>query len=158
MMRIFYILLSFIIFSAAQVTSSASAQAQIQSQVQPELYVVMFRADWCPPCKIVEPNISQALSSLRDSSIEYVTIDISNPNISEISAHYAFDRQIIPQYNRWLGVTGFAAIIDATTKTTLGCVNIQYSPDDMIAHIRNLKTYAVADQAALDFTCPEPNN
>jgi len=138
MIRLFYIVLSFIIVSAAQLTTAAQAQAR------PELYVVMFRADWCPPCKIVEPNINQALQSLRDPSIEYVTIDISNPNLSEISAHYAFDRQIVPQYNRWLGVTGFAAIIDATTKTTLGCVNMQYTPNDMAVHIRNLKTYAVA--------------
>lgn len=152
MIRLFYIALSFILLAASHIT----AKAQVQNM--PELYVVMFRADWCAPCKIVEPNINQALHSLRDPSIEYVTIDISDPNLSEISAHHAFDRQIVPQYNRWLGVTGFAAIIDATTKTTLGCVNMQYAPDDMAAHIRNLKTYAVVDKAALDFTCPEPNN
>jgi len=152
MTRLFYIFLTFIIFSASQVTANA------QVRPHPELYVVMFRADWCAPCKIVEPNINQALNTLQDPSIEYVTIDISNPNLSEIGAHYAFDRQIVPQYNRWLGVTGFAAIIDATTKTTLGCVNMQYAPNDMAVHIRNLKTYAVADKAALDFTCPEPNN
>ena len=44
---------------------------------------------------------------------EYVNIDISNPTVSEYSAHQAFDYNIVPQYNSWLGVTGFAAIIDA---------------------------------------------
>lgn len=152
MIRLFYIFLSFVVFSASQLTAHAQTQPKL------ELYVVMFRADWCAPCKIVEPNMRHTLNTLADPSIEYVTIDISNPSLSEISAHYAFDRQIVPQYNRWLGVTGFAAIIDATTKTTLGCVNLKYSPNDMAAQITNLKTYAVADQAALNFTCPEPNN
>ena len=139
-------------------TVTAWLVPQASAQSHPELYVVMFRADWCPPCKIVEPNINQALYNLRDQSIEYVTIDITTPSISEISAHRAFDRNIVPQYNRWLGVTGFAAIIDATTKQTLGCVNLKYSQQAMATHIRNLKTYAVRDQAPLDFTCPAPNN
>ena len=138
--------------------TSAWFAPQATAQSHPELYVVMFAAEWCAPCKIVKPNISQALNTLRDPSIEYVTIDITTPSLSEISAHKAFDRNIVPQYNRWLGVTGFAAIIDATTKQTLGCVNLKYSPQDMTTHIRNLKTYAVADQAALDFTCPAANN
>jgi len=145
-------------FLGGVILAASMITAKAQAQYTPELYVVMFRADWCAPCKIVEPNINQALNTLRDPSIEYVTIDISNPNLSEISAHHAFDRQIVPQYNRWLGVTGFAAIIDATTKTTLGCVNMQYAPNDMATHIRNLKTYALADQAAVDFTCPDANN
>jgi len=139
-------------------SSLFAASIPAQAQSQPELYVVMFRADWCAPCKIVEPSIAQALNILGDPSIESVTIDITTPQDSEISAHRAFDRNIVSQYNSWLGVTGFGAIIDATNKQTLGCVNLKYTPQDMAAHIRNLKTYAVADQVALDFTCPAPNN
>ena len=144
--------------STLALSTAAWIIPQAAAQSQTELYVVMFEADWCTPCKIVKPSINQALNSLRDPSIEYVTIDITTPSISEISAHRAFDRNIVPQYNNWLGVTGFAAIIDATTKQTLGCVNLKYSPQDMATHISNLKTYAVVDQAPLDFTCPEPNN
>ena len=125
---------------------------------QPDLYVVMFRADWCPPCKVVEPRLDTALGNLRDPGIEYVEIDISNPSLSELGAHAAFDRDIVDQYNRWLGLTGFAAIIDATTKQTLGCVNTLYDDQAMTAHIRNLKTYAVRDATSFDLTCPEPNN
>ena len=124
----------------------------------PEMYVVMYRADWCPPCKVVEPALDQALSTLRDPAIEYVEIDISNPGLSEIGAHAAFDRQIVPQYNKWLGLTGFAAIIDATNKQTLGCVNMLYDSASMATHIRNLKTYAMQDAQSLDLTCPEANN
>jgi len=96
-------------------------------------------------------------STLRDPSIEYVTFDITDPGRSELSAHRAFDRQIVPQYNSWMGVTGFAAIIDGDTKRTLGCVNMMYDAESTAMHIRNLKTYAVSNQPSMDFTCPEPN-
>jgi len=114
-------------------------------------------ARWCAPCKVVEPNIAQALNTLRDPSIEYVTFDITDPARSELSAHRAFDRQLVSQYNSWMGVTGFAAIIDADTKQTLGCVNMMYDAQSTAMHIRNLKTYAVSNQPSMDFTCPEPN-
>ena len=136
----------------------ATALPSAAQAVEPELYVVMYRADWCPPCKVVEPALDGALTTLADREIEYVTIDISNPGLSELGAHAAFDRNIVPQYNRWLGLTGFAAIIDASTKTTLGCVNMLYDQAAMTTHIRNLKTYALADQPSFDLTCPEANN
>ncbi len=128
------------------------------AQQRPDMYVVMFRADWCGPCKIVEPNLKNALSILRDPSIEAVTIDITNSYVSEISAHAAFDRNIVRQYNEWMGVTGFAAIIDADTKNTLGCVNMTYDAQTMARHIKNLKTFALANQTTFDMTCPAPND
>lgn len=123
----------------------------------PDVYVVMFKADWCAPCKIVEPNLAQAMTLLRDPGIEYVEIDISNPGLSEIGAHKAFDRNIVAQYNSWLGVTGFAAVIDGDTKQTLGCINMLYDAQSAATHIKNLKTFAVANEPTFDLTCPEPN-
>ncbi|MGB0906033.1 MAG: thioredoxin family protein [Maricaulaceae bacterium] len=124
---------------------------------KPDVYVVMFSASWCSPCKIVEPKIKQALNTLGDPNIEYVNIDISNPALSEAGAHKAFNREIVAQYNGWLGVTGFAAIIDADTKRTLGCVNMLYDTQSMTTHIRNLKTYAMANKPTTDITCPDTN-
>ena len=145
------------------IASFAPAAANVYSK--PDMYVVMFRADWCGPCRIVEPRLHKALQNLSDPKIEYVTIDISNPALSEASAHRAFDREIVPQYNNWLGVTGFAAIIDGDTKRTLGCVNMMYDVGAMTRHIGNLKTFADANRTAShenkpveDVTCPEPNN
>jgi thiol-disulfide isomerase/thioredoxin len=123
----------------------------------PDVYVVMFRADWCAPCKIVEPRLNQALNSLRDPGIEYVSIDISGGH-GDMNAHTVFDRGLVKQYNAWMGVTGFAAIIDGDTKRTLGCVNMMYDTQSMAMHIKNLKTFAIANQPTMDVTCPEPNN
>ncbi len=154
-MKLFFRLFALPVIGLAALSASFISSA---ASTQPDIYVVMFRADWCAPCKIVEPTIQSALDQLRDPGIDYITIDISNPGLSEIGAHAAFDRNIVPQYNSWLGVTGFAAIIDGDTKQTLGCVNMLYDSQAMAKHIRNLKTYAVSNQPNFDMTCPEPNN
>lgn len=133
------------------------SQFPANAQTQPEIYVVMFHADWCGPCKVVEPQLARALSSLNDPQIRFEQIDITTPRTSENSAMMAFDRGIVRQYNQWFGVTGFAAVIDASTKQTLGCVNMAYNANAMRNHIRNLKTYAVANQPVANTTCPQPN-
>ena len=122
----------------------------------PDVYVVMFRADYCAPCKVVEPALYQALDTLADPRIEYVHIDIGAGN-GEKNAHTVFDRGLVQQYNNWLGVTGFAAIIDGDTKQTLGCVNMTYDSASMAMHIRNLQGAAQQNQPSFDITCPAPN-
>jgi len=142
---------------AATALTLGLSSAANSANATPDVYVVMFSADWCAPCRIVEPALSQALSSLRDPGIEYVNINISRGN-GDLNAHTVFDRGLVNQYNTWLGVTGFAAIVDGDTKRTLGCVNMTYDAQSMAMHIKNLKTYAAANAESFDLTCPEPNN
>ena len=105
---------------------------------------------------MVEPALHQALNTLADPRIEYVHIDIGAGN-GEKNAHTVFDRGIVQQYNSWLGVTGFAAIIDGDTKQTLGCINLTYDTNSMAAHIRNLQSIAQKNQPSFDITCPAAN-
>lgn len=148
------------LLGAASLGMTASAQNYIQPQAGSgvDMLVVKFRADWCGPCKIMEPQLDQALRSLGDPSLRLLSIDTTNGATSEAAAHVAFDAQIVPQYNQWLGVTGFAVMIDADTKNTLGCVNMTYGADMMATHIANLKGLAVSNTPSFDLTCPAPNN
>lgn len=156
--RLTSLLAVFALFAASFVTATTVAQAQTYrtAKAVPDVYVVMFRADWCAPCKIVEPRLSEALRTLQDPRIEYVNIDITGGSGSW-NANAVFDRGIVDQYNRWMGVTGFAAIIDGDTKRTLGCVNMTYDAAAMTTHIRNLQSQAQRNQQSFDLTCPEPN-
>jgi len=143
--------------AAAGVIFGLSSIATAYQPQTPDVYVVMFRADYCAPCKVVEPALNQALTSLQDSRIEYVHIDIGAGR-GELNAHLVFDKGIVSQYNMWLGVTGFAAIIDGDTKQTLGCVNLNYDSSSMAMHIKNLQTLAQSNQPNFDLTCPAPNH
>ena len=124
---------------------------------RPELYVVMYHADWCGPCKVVNPALNTALTKMADPQVEFVLMDMTNPTSQEASAYRALSRNIVGQYNGWHGVTGFAAVIDASTKNTLGCVDMKYSPDDMATHIGYLKQQALVDNPPLNLTCPSYN-
>ena len=145
------------VLAALGVTFGLSSLAAAYQPQTPDVYVVMFRADYCAPCKIVEPALDQALTSLRDPRIEYVHIDIG-AGYGERNAHLVFDKGIVQQYNMWLGVTGFAAIIDGDTKQTLGCINLNYDANSMAMHISNLQTLAQNNQPNFDLTCPAANN
>jgi len=134
-----------------------SANAQSYRAATPDIYVVMFSAKWCAPCKIVEPRLEGILRDFNDARIEYVNIDISSGN-GDLNAHTVFDRGLVQQYNTWLGVTGFAAIVDGDTKQTMGCVNMTYDAQSMAQHIRNLQANAQRNEATFDLTCPEANN
>ncbi len=144
-------------FAALALTLGFGSVSNAYQTATPDVYVVMFRADYCAPCKIVEPALGQALNNLADPRIEYVHIDIGAGN-GERNAHLVFDRGLVQQYNMWLGVTGFAAIIDGDTKQTLGCVNMTYDAGSMAMHIRNLQGAAQQNQPSFDLTCPEANN
>jgi len=144
------------VLAALAVTFGSGSLANAYQMAAPDVYVVMFRADYCAPCKVVEPALNQALTNLSDPRIEYVHIDIGAGN-GERNAHTVFDRGIVQQYNMWLGVTGFAAIIDGDTKQTLGCVNMQYDAGSMAMHIRSLQSLAQQNQSSFDLTCPEAN-
>lgn len=109
--------------AALALTLGLSSFTQAYQTATPDVYVVMFRADYCAPCKIVEPALNNALNTLADPRIEYVHIDIGAGN-GEKNAHTVFDRGLVQQYNMWLGVTGFAAIIDGDTKQTLSLIHI----------------------------------
>lgn len=151
-------LLSTVLLLGTCALGVSTASAQNYPSPQPEMLVVKFRADWCGPCKIMEPQLDQALRSLNDPSLALLSIDTTNGATSEAAAHVAFDAQIVPQYNQWLGVTGFAVMIDADTKNTLGCVNMTYGADMMATHIANLKSLAVSNTPSFDLTCPAPTN
>ncbi|WP_427451307.1 thioredoxin family protein [Litorimonas sp. WD9-15] len=145
------------VLPAAFLALGLGGNSQAYPVQTPDVYVVMFHADWCAPCKVVNPLLDEALNRLRDPRIEYLRIDISGGS-GDYNANAVFDRGIVQQYNMWLGVTGFAAIIDGDTKQTLGCVNMNYDAESMAMHIRNLQGAAQQNAQTFDLTCPEPNN
>ena len=73
------------------ILTSSPAMAQEKPAPEPRLYVVNFTADWCPNCKILDPALAEALSSLGipmdgDSKekkapipIRHIELDLTNP-------------------------------------------------------------------------------
>ena len=89
--------------------------------------------------------IALIIASIPDMKIEEVVIDTSTATKWEKGAHEAFDRDIVPVFNRWVGLPGFAAIVDAKSKRVIGCVNSTFSATEMAEKIRQMCSTAVGN-------------
>jgi hypothetical protein len=97
--------------------------------------------------------------------VESVVIDTSTAAKWEKGAHEAFDRDIVPVFNKWVGLPGFAAVVDARSKRVIGCVNSQFSSSEMAQEIRRMASQATgsaymsnASTRSKTTKCPEAHN
>jgi len=130
----------------------------------PDVYVVNFRNN----TDVKSQQLDQALPSavaMAGVNAEEVTIDTSNAAKWEKGAHEAFDRDIVPVFNQWVGLPGFAAIVDADSKKVIGCVNSTFRADEIAAELKKMaakaKGEAYRSNASISSKttkCPAPHN
>lgn len=126
------------ILTAAAITVIMSwgiaAPAYAQS---PDVYVVNFRNAQDNNSQRLDGALSSALA-ISGVNAEEIVIDTSSAAKWEKGAHEAFDRDIVPVFNQWVGLPGFAAIVDAKSKRVIGCVNSTFSANEMADKIREM--------------------
>lgn len=110
----------------------------------PDVYVVNFRNEKNAESQILETRIYSAIARAGDN-VEHVIIDTTTAARWEKGAHAAFDREIVPVFNKWVGLPGFAAIVDAKTKKVIGCVNPQFEADEMADELKRMTSKAKGD-------------
>ncbi len=124
--------------SATALTAAFGANAFASS---PDVYVVNFRSDDSTESLKLDSELLSAMAMVG-GNIEQVTIDTSNAAKWEKSAHEAFDRDIVPLFNKWVGLPGFAAIVDAKSKRVIGCVNSKFSSSEIADQVRKMSARA----------------
>lgn len=107
----------------------------------PDCYAVNFRNSKDANSQRLDSQLSTALA-IAGMNIEEVVIDTSTAAKWEKGAHEAFDRDIVPVFNKWVGLPGFAAIVDAKSKRVIGCVNSTFSANEMASQIRQMCSQA----------------
>lgn len=126
-----------------------------------DVYVVKFRADNCQTCNVMENQLSSAMSMVNSAKVEEITIDTTSPILWEKSAHTAFDSNVVPQFNKWVGKTGFVAVVDARTQRTLGCVSAKddvYKMANFIKSAAGLPHDRNVSNRSGQFRCPTAQN
>ena len=122
------------ILAATVVTAAFAAPAFATS---PDIYVVNFRNAQDNNSARLDGELSTALA-ISGVNAEEVVIDTSTAAKWEKGAHEAFDRDIVPVFNKWVGLPGFAAVVDAKSKRVIGCVNSAFSANEMAEKIRQM--------------------
>ena len=102
-----------------------------------DVYVVNFRNAKDVKSQQLDGQLASALA-ISGVNAEEVIIDTSTAAKWEKGAHEAFDRDIVPVFNQWVGLPGFAAVVDAKTKRVIGCVNSSFSANEMAEKIRQM--------------------
>ena len=122
--------------SAIALTSAFGASA-----FAADIYVVNFRNATDSNSQQLDSQLASALA-ISGVNAEEVVIDTSTAAKWEKGAHEAFDRDIVPVFNKWVGLPGFAAIVDANTKRVIGCVNSTFDAGAMADQIRQMASRA----------------
>ncbi len=107
----------------------------------PDVYVVNFRNEKSPESQALDARLNPALAN-AGVKLEHVVIDTTTAARWEKGAHEAFDRNIVPVFNQWVGLPGFAAVVDAKTKKVLGCLNANFSPNEIANEIKRMSSTA----------------
>jgi len=122
--------------SALALTSAFGASA-----FAADVYVVNFRNATDTNSQQLDSQLASALA-ISGVNAEEVVIDTSTAAKWEKGAHEAFDRDIVPVFNKWVGLPGFAAIVDAKSKRVIGCVNSTFDANEMAREIRQMASRA----------------
>ncbi len=126
-----------------------------------DVVVVKFRADECASCSVMESQVDTALAMVGSDSVTELTIDITNAALWEKGAYEAFDADVVPVFNKYVGLTGFTAVVDTRTRKTIGCVNENYSADQVATLIKQAARIAQTTSASTrveNFQCPPAHN
>jgi len=147
--------------TALVVTTAFSGSAFATS---PDAYIVNFRNDNDPNSQALDGALASAMA-LSGANIEEVVIDTSTAAKWEKGAHEAFDRDIVPVFNKWVGLPGFAVIVNAKTKRVMCCVNSTFSSSEMANEIRKMASRATgsaylsnASVRSKTTSCPAAHN
>ena len=132
------------VIGAAIATLAFGASAYASS---PDIYIVNFRDAGDAKSQQLDAQLPSAVATAGVNA-EEVVIDTSTAAKWMKGAHEAFDRDIVPVFNKWVGLPGFAAIVDANSKQVIGCVNSSLPASQMAENIRQLSAKA-SGKAAL---------
>lgn len=127
---------TFITTLALTVSFGATAFA-----ASPDVYVVNFRNSTDANSQALDAQLSSAIA-IAGVKTEEVVIDTSSAAKWEKGAHDAFDRDIVPVFNKWVGLPGFAAVVDAKSKRVIGCVNGRFSANEIAEELRKMASRA----------------
>ena len=99
-------------------------------------YVFVFVNDADPSSISLNQKVAKSIPVLS-KSVEHVVINTSNAAKWEKGAHEAFDRDVVQMFGKYVGLTGFATIVDARSKRTAGCIYDLHSGSEVVSELEN---------------------
>lgn len=135
-----------------------------------KVQVINFTAEWCPVCKVFDPNLEQALHELQSSSFEWRTVDMTLTKtgtrdqknrlwIDFFNNMKAADLMVVHKGYNGYPYTGYAVVIAADTKEPLVCMAGAMSRQDiknqLTAALTRVSTRPAGKRVPQGADCPQ---
>lgn len=79
-----------------------------------------------------------SIDQATDYSIEDHSFDVETKAKWEKAARLAFDLELVDAFNKFIGMSDVAAIVDGDTKQLLGCLNNSFSGEEALAEVNRM--------------------
>jgi len=139
-----------LLFSAFGATANAT-----------DVVVMKFVSDDCQTCAPMESQVDTAVAMINNAGIKTITVDVSNAALWTRGAHDAFNADVVPVFNKYVGLTGFAVIVEPKTRKVVGCVNNKYDANQVANFIKQAARIPHTSSASVrieNFRCPTAYN
>lgn len=103
--------------------------------VEPKVVGLMFFADTCASCKVLDPKIQAVKGEFVEQPILFATFDHSNDGTKAQSAMLAAALGVGDIYAAQEKASGFLVLVDAKTKQPVGKLTRDMSEEDIKAEI-----------------------
>ncbi|MEM6327129.1 MAG: thioredoxin domain-containing protein [Bacteroidota bacterium] len=120
---------------APQTASATPTEAD-----EPKVLALLFAADWCGSCKILDPKLTAARAGLADEPVQFVTLDHTDADARAAAAATAREGGYADLYAEYAGKTGFVLLVDAESFEVIDRI----TKDDSEVHIRQKVRRALA--------------
>jgi|GEM_PF-5879890 len=104
---------------STEMMTSADQQQFAATAEGAQVVAVAMVADWCPPCKTLEPRLDEALATLPAGSVRVIRADMTNTRTPE-GRETLRDAGLSSLYETNGGTTGIVYLLDADTGAVLG--------------------------------------
>ncbi|PHS29566.1 MAG: hypothetical protein COA85_00295 [Robiginitomaculum sp.] len=131
-MRGFAGFMTLLLFFVLNPVIGVAKDTAARNQEQPVIRAVLFRADWCSNCHILEPILEKAMAQTTDVPVELVTLDFTNAAKWDQSIEVALDHDVVGIYNAYAGITGLVVLTSVDTGERIDCFNRTFTASTMV--------------------------
>ncbi len=127
------------VFALALILAGLSTATMAKDADKPEVLAVMFYADWCGSCKILDPEVTKARgkADLDNQPVVFVRLDLTDSTTRHQAGLLANSLGLEEVYSDYGHATGFMLLIDADSKAVLGTLKKTMDADVIADQIQS---------------------